>query len=87
VGALVAETFEGTIRMEMTAKLSEREIQVLKLMVAGRNNRDIGTELNISRRTVEIHRAKMRMRMDLDTEGLIQYALSVGIVESVGGEA
>jgi FixJ family two-component response regulator len=65
----------------MTQKLSEREIQVLKLVAAGLNNRAIATELRISRRTVETHRAKMRMRLQLDTEELIQYALQTGILK------
>jgi DNA-binding NarL/FixJ family response regulator len=70
--------------MQMRPGLSEREIQVLKLVVAGMTNRAIAAELNISRRTVETHRAKMRMRLQLGTGELIEYALSTGIAQKAG---
>jgi hypothetical protein len=50
-------------------------------MRKGMNNRAIAAELNISRRTVETHRAKMRMRTQLGTTELIEFAISTGIVE------
>jgi DNA-binding NarL/FixJ family response regulator len=36
-------------------RLSERELQVLELLVAGRTNREIGFELGIEERTVKCH--------------------------------
>ena len=41
------------------AKLSDREHQVLDLVVAGLSNKEMARELSISPRTVEIHRMKM----------------------------
>jgi two-component system response regulator NreC len=67
----------------MIENLSEREIEVLRLVAAGHNNRAIAAELKISRRTVETHRAKMRMRTQLGTEELIQHALRAGLLEKV----
>lgn len=47
-------------RME---RLSERERQVLELVVAGKPNRDIAAGLGISPRTVEVFKARMMEKM------------------------
>ncbi len=39
--------------------LSERELQVLELLVAGRTNKEIGTELGIEERTVKLHVSRL----------------------------
>ena len=44
-------------------ELSTREIDVLKLMLAGRLNKQIADELAISMRTVEVHRARILAKM------------------------
>jgi len=46
------------------AKLTARERQVLDLVVAGKLNKDIAEQLNISKRTVEIHRNQVMRKMD-----------------------
>ncbi|MGE0697552.1 MAG: response regulator transcription factor [Hyphomicrobiaceae bacterium] len=48
-------------------ELSERQQQVMALAVAGRTNKEIGLELGISPRTVEIYRAKVMERMGAAT--------------------
>lgn len=45
------------------ARLSERERQVMELTVAGKPNRDIAVELDISPRTVEVFKARMMEKM------------------------
>lgn len=52
---------------ERRAGLSERQQQVMDLAVRGRTNKEIGSELGISPRTVEIYRAKVMERMEADT--------------------
>lgn len=44
------------------ARLSDREIDVLKLAVQGKSNKEIGKELGISYRTVEVHRARILLK-------------------------
>lgn len=41
------------------AKLSTREVQILNKILDGRSNKNIAADLNISRRTVENHRASI----------------------------
>lgn len=55
-----AEAQEARTRI---AELTERERQVMDLMAAGRPNKIIAYELDISPRTVEIHRARVMEKM------------------------
>jgi DNA-binding CsgD family transcriptional regulator/tetratricopeptide (TPR) repeat protein len=47
--------------------LSEREVEVLRLLAAGRSNREIGAELVLSVRTVERHIANIYLKTDTHT--------------------
>lgn len=49
------------------AELSERQRQVMDLAVKGYTNKEIGAELRISPRTVEIYRARVMERMGAAT--------------------
>lgn len=64
----------------LVATLSARERQVLELLVAGRSNKVIAYELDISPRTVEIHRAHVMEKMEARSlSDLVRSALAVGI--------
>jgi two-component system response regulator FixJ len=45
-------------------KLSAREAEVLQGLVAGQSNKTIAYDLNISPRTVEVHRANIMIKME-----------------------
>ena len=47
------------------AGLSEREIAVLRLIVQGRTNREIGQELFISPKTVSVHVTRLMQKLDV----------------------
>lgn len=47
------------------AELTERELEVMRLVTAGRANKQIADELDISVRTVEVHRARVFDKMDV----------------------
>jgi two-component system response regulator FixJ len=53
----------GHMALERLGALTERERQVLELLAAGKPNKVIAYELNISPRTVEIHRARVMEKM------------------------
>lgn len=60
------------------ALLTDREHQVLDLIVAGKANKVIAHELSISPRTVEIHRARVMEKMDAgNLADLVRKALSI----------
>jgi two-component system response regulator DctR len=48
---------------EQLAQLSEREQEVLKLVLAGKPSRQVAEELHISARTVEFHRARIMQKL------------------------
>ena len=47
------------------AELTERELEVMRLVIAGRANKQIADTLDISVRTVEVHRARVFDKMDV----------------------
>ncbi len=49
------------------AQLSEREREVLGLIVAGLTNKEIGRALDVSPRTVETHRANLFAKLDAES--------------------
>jgi DNA-binding NarL/FixJ family response regulator len=68
---------ESTIR----AELSDREIEVLKLIANGKDNASIAAELHISPKTVKNHISNILMKLQIDNR--IQaavYAVRSGIV-------
>ena len=53
-------------RETLLATLTHRETQVLERIVAGRLNKQIADDLNISVKTVEAHRANIMKKLDAD---------------------
>lgn len=64
------------------ALLSPREIQVLQGIVAGKQNKVISSELNISLKTVEAHRASVMKKMSVKSvPELVKLVLTNGVQE------
>lgn len=69
---------EITARIE---RLSEREHQVMNLVVAGKPNREIAEDLGISPRTVEVFKARMMEKMQArSVPELVRMAMEAGRV-------
>ncbi len=49
----------------LLASLSDRETQVLNRVVAGKSNKVIAAEMNLSPKTIEYHRAHMMRKMEV----------------------
>lgn len=63
--------------------LSEREVDVLRLIALGYTNAEIGDQLHLSVRTVETHRAHIQQKLNLATRSdLVRYALEHKLVET-----
>lgn len=57
--------------------LSDREFQVLRLLVAGRSVTEIAEELHLSVKTISTHKARMMQKLDISSQAdLIRYAIS-----------
>jgi DNA-binding NarL/FixJ family response regulator len=58
-------------------RLSNRELQILHLISKGMSTREISRSLNLSVKTVESHRQRIKQKLNLDTGmQLLQYALT-----------
>lgn len=63
-------------------QLTEREREVLGLVAHGYTNPEIASQLFLSTRTVESHRASIQRKLDLSTRAeLVRYALDHGMLE------
>jgi len=62
--------------------LSEREVEVLRLIALGHTNAEIAAQLYISIRTVETHRAHIQQKLRLSTRAeLVRHALGRGLLD------
>ena len=62
--------------------LSNRELQVLKMIASGKSLKEIGAELALSEKTVATYRARIAEKMGMSTNvDLTRYAMRHGLVE------
>jgi len=60
--------------------LSLREREILQLVAEGHTSKDIAQKLNLSPKTVDIHRKNVKTKLNIDsTAGLTKYAISEGL--------
>ena len=72
-----AEALKG----ERGAGLTTRELEVLQYIVAGKSNKEIAADLNLSVNTVSVHRANIMDRLGIHkTAELVVYAIRNGLV-------
>ncbi|MFQ5572306.1 MAG: response regulator [Rhodothermales bacterium] len=68
-------------RQEAVLNLTARQREVLQLVAEGRSAKEIASLLNLSRRTVEFHKYRMKEELKARTNAeLIHYAIRHGIV-------
>ncbi len=72
------KTDEDAIQL---SKLTEREIDVLRLIAEGLSNKEIGDRLFISHRTVDTHRTNLMKKLEVhNIAGLIKFAIKNGLI-------
>jgi len=63
--------------------LTEREVEILRLIALGHTNAEIGKQLYLSVRTVESHRAHIQQKIRRTTRAeLVRYALDHSLIEA-----
>jgi two-component system response regulator NreC len=63
--------------------LTPRELEILRLIALGHTNAEIGTQLYLSIRTVESHRAHIQQKLRRSTRAeLVRYALDHGLLDA-----
>ena len=66
---------------ERESGLTQRELEVLQHIVAGKSNKEIASELELSANTVAVHRANIMERLGIHkTAELVVYAIRNGLV-------
>lgn len=75
------------VARERYALLSERECEVLGLIVAGLTNKDIGRALGLSPRTVETHRANLFAKLEAESLAQLIRQYAVLADEAAGTDA
>jgi DNA-binding NarL/FixJ family response regulator len=84
VAERLAHEAHGEAKRAPHESLSDREFEVLQLLVAGVSLTDIGDRLNLSVKTVSTHKARLMQKMDISNQAdLVRYA----IAHNLGGEA
>lgn len=58
---------EGGYHRNEDNRLTDRERQVLQLIIDGKSNKEIGMELGISPKTVSVHRTNVMAKLDVQT--------------------
>jgi two-component system response regulator NreC len=68
--------------------LGERDRELLRLLALGHTNREIGEQLYLSVRAVEVNRAKLLEKLGLESRPeLVRFAIANGIIETGGDNA
>ncbi len=79
MSARILETFSGRKSEKSAspvARLSDREFEVFQLIGQGKGTKEIAHHLNLSVKTVEVHRAKIKEKLSLLTAtDLVRYAV------------
>jgi DNA-binding NarL/FixJ family response regulator len=70
------------LSLQHISQLTEREIEILKLVAQGMTNKEIGDTLSISHRTVDTHRTNLMKKLDVtNVAGLIRFAFKQGLIQ------
>jgi two-component system response regulator NreC len=82
VSAPIALRLAGLRSAKEEGGLTARELEILRLIALGHTSSEIGTQLQISRRTVESHRTRIHHKLKLKTRAeLVGYALGRHLID------
>jgi len=82
--ALAHSVAEGRRSPDLTAFLTDRELEVVRLLAEGLSQKEIGARLFISHKTVHTHKVHAEAKLGVDgTSQLIRFALDAGLVGRV----
>jgi DNA-binding NarL/FixJ family response regulator len=70
-----------SLKGERSDSLTPRELEVLRMIVGGRSNKEIAVSLDLSANTVAVHRANIMNALGIHkTAELVVYAIRAGLV-------
>jgi DNA-binding NarL/FixJ family response regulator len=78
----VVQQLNGSVEVPRHAKLSNRELEVLRRIVAGERLTDIAEALHLSVKTISTHKTRIQDKLQLPSmAALIRYGLEHGMLE------
>lgn len=79
----VVQHLNGNVDVPRHAKLSERELDVLRRIVAGQRSGDIAKALHLSAKTISTHKTRIMDKLQTpSTAALVRYGMQHGLVPS-----
>jgi DNA-binding NarL/FixJ family response regulator len=82
ISADIAKTLMEPGERRAEDDLTERQIQILKLLALGRSSKEIAFELGLSPKTVDVHRSRIMDRLNVrDVASLTMYAVRKGLIK------
>ena len=71
----------SVLKGERSTALTQRELEVLQMIVDGKSNKEIATALDLSANTIAVHRANIMNSLGIHkTAELVVYAIRAGLV-------
>jgi two-component system, NarL family, response regulator NreC len=88
-GGLVNEALDKKSKTSRPKKLlSDRELQVLRLVARGFSSHQIAQQISVSVKTVETYRARFALKLDLKTRSdVVRFAVQMGLLTPESLEA
>lgn len=82
-GKHIAQSFVDTMqRQQQNQALTDRELQTLNMIIAGKTSREIADFMSVSPKTVDKHRTSLMKKLDTHSVAeLIAYALREGLID------
>lgn len=75
----------ATSNLNPLEKLTSRQREILQLIAESRTTKEIASELGVSAKTVEFHRAELMKRLNLrDIPALVRFAMQSGLAHPEG---
>ncbi|HEX5645686.1 MAG TPA: LuxR C-terminal-related transcriptional regulator [Nitrospira sp.] len=80
-GNTALQVDQGERNLKSALHITTRQSEILKQVARGRTNREIAASLDISVRTVEVHRFNMMRRLNVrNVAQLLRQALQLGLL-------
>ena len=81
--SLADYAFKHRGKISSVARLTLRQREVLQLLSEGNRTKEIAKKLDLSVKTIEMHRTQLMEALDIhDIPGLVRYAIRVGLITS-----
>ena len=85
VAERVVQQLNGSVEVARHARLSNRELEVLRRIVAGQRSKEIAEALHLSAKTISTHKTRILEKLQLgSTAALVRYGMENGLA---AGEA